>query len=544
MPVPRLLSSLAALLLIAACAPFAAAQPDPAEQAAQADERARPNIVFLFADDLGRYAGAYREPDRPTVNDLIYTPHFDALAANGVLFWDAHVSVPSCSPCRAALLTGRHFYRNGSASQLHNPWAPDPDAPPVADPIDSVESYHQILDRIGYHTGVTYKTHVPMHLFVDKGHQYNAAGGRFNSFSQQVMKGQTLREREQIQQQLLDEVLNNFKSFLDARDGDQPFCWYFSPTNPHRTWAWGSAQVIWDLGPDKLKGKMPAFLPDEPVVRQDLADYLGEAMAFDLSIGVIVKHLRSIGELDNTILVVSGDHGAPGFPRGKTNLYDFGTQVPLVIHWPNGIANPGRRIDNPTSLIDLAPTYLQAVGLPASPDMNGRSLLPLLKDGEATGLSELGNDFIITGRERHHFEGREGHLPYSSRAIRTADYLYIRNFTPDRWPQFPPPLTGDLATNGDFDGGPTKQYFAERQNDPSFADYFQLAMGKRPGEELYDLRNDPDQMNNLAGDPAHAEQLATLRDRLMLVLQETGDPRVVGEGDAFDRPPYLKVGGR
>ena len=538
MPFTALLCRLLPLLLLGLL-------PMPAAGQASADPPAdRPNIVFLFADDLGRYASAYREPGRPTVNDLVHTPHFDALAANGVLFWDAHVSVPSCSPCRGAVLTGRHFYRNGSNSQLHNPWAPAEGDAQVVDPIDRVESYHQILERAGYHTGVTYKTHVPMHLFVDQQHQYNRAGGRFNTFSQQVMKGDTPEQREQIKQQLLGEVLDNFKSFLDARDADQPFCWYFSPTNPHRTWAWGSAQVIWDLDPDKLEGKLPAFLPDEPTIRQDMADYLGEAMAFDLSIGVIVEHLRAIGELDNTIIVVSGDHGAPGFPRGKTNLYNFGTQVPLVIHWPAGIANPGRRIDNPTSLIDLAPTYLQAVGLPPSPDMNGRSLLPLLADGRATGLAEQGNDFVITGRERHVFNARPGDLPYSSRALRTAEYLYIRNFTPDRWPMFEPPLSAGLPTDGDLDGGPTKEWFAQIQNDPSYATFCDLAWGKRPAEELYDLRSDPDQMNNLAGDPAHAEQLETMRNRLMTVLQQTGDPRVVGQGDAFDHPPYLKVGGR
>jgi arylsulfatase A-like enzyme len=500
----------------------------------------RPNIVFAFADDYGRYASAYREPGRPTLNDCLETPVFDRLAKNGVLFWDAHVSAPSCSPSRTSVLTGRHFYRNGSGSQLHNPWTGDA----ADDPVKHLESYHTLLEKAGYHTGVTYKTHVSMHLFVDEGHQYNKAGARVNTYSQQVAKGSTPEQRERIKEQLLGQVRENFQMFLDAGDAGQPFCWYFSPTNPHRSWEWESAQQQWGLNPDDLKGKMPAFLPDVPTVRQDMADYLGECMAFDAQVGVVVSELERRGLLENTIIVVSGDHGAPGFPRGKTNLYNFGSQVPLVIHWPAGIENPGRRIDNPTSLIDLAPTFLDAAGLPRCEQMDGRSLMPILKFPDAQGVSPLGNEYVITGRERHHFAGRPGHLPYPSRAIRTKDYLYVKNFKPDRWPVFEPPLTAGTYTDGDFDGGPTKAWLAENQNDAAYSSYIEWAVGQRPAEELYDLRNDVDQVTNLAGRPEHEVVRRDLHDRLMMILTDTGDPRVVGEGDAFDRPPYLKSSGR
>ena len=155
---------------------------------------ARPNIIFAFADDWGRYASAYREADRATINDVFETPHFDSLAKQGVLFWDAHVSAPSCSPSRTAVLTGRHFFRNGSGSQLHNPWSGDPDA----DPVNKLESYHTLLEDAGYHTGVTYKTHVSMHLFVDKDHQYNKAGGKVNAFSQFVSEAKDDQQIEAL----------------------------------------------------------------------------------------------------------------------------------------------------------------------------------------------------------------------------------------------------------------------------------------------------------------------------------------------------------
>ncbi len=527
----RILPALLVTLLTAMFAPIPAAAADD-----------RPNIVFAFADDWGRYASAYREADRPTINDAFETPHFDALAKNGVLFWDAHVSCPSCTPSRTAVLTGRHFYRNGSGSQLHSPWVGDD-----PDPVKQLESYHTILDAAGYHTGVTYKTHVSMHLFVDSKHQYNQAGRRVNGFSQFVSKFNTPEERESAEQKLLDEVRGNMRSFLDARQDGQPFCWYFSPTNPHRAWTRGSGKQLWGIDPDALKGKMPAFVPDVPAIREDMADYLGECKAFDQQLGVIVDELKQRGLLDNTIIVVSGDHGAPGFPRGKTNLVNFGTQVPLLIHWPSGIAGPGRRIDNPTSTIDLAPTFLEAAGLAVHRQMDGRSLLPILKDGGAKGFTPLGNDSIITGRERHHYQGRPNHLPYPARAIRTKDYLYIRNFKPDRWPQLEPPLSPAAKTHGDFDGGPTKQWFTDNQDDPAIARYVDWAWGKRPAEELYDLKNDADQMINLAQLPLkaeHAQIKEELSAQLMRVLNDTGDPRVVGEGDAFDRPPYYKRSGR
>ena len=522
---------IALVVLVAFSTSSAFAQQNPATK-----DRGRPNIVFAFADDWGRYASAYREADRPTINDVIKTPVFDALAKSGVLFWDAHVSAPSCSPSRTAVLTGRHFYRNGSGSQLHNPWAGKPED----DPVKGLESYHTLLQKAGYHTGVTYKTHVSMHLFVDAKHQYNKAGGRINTYSQRVAKGATPDARESIKQELLGEVRGNLRQFLDARVKGQPFCWYFSPTNPHRTWQWESAQSQWGINPDDLKGKMPAFLPDVPTVRQDMADYLGECMAFDAQIGVIVEELKQQGLYENTIIVITGDHGAPGFPRGKTSLIDFGTQVPLLIHWPQGINQPGRRIDNPTSLIDLAPTFLDAAGLPAHPQMDGRSLLPILKDGQASGITKLGSKFVITGRERHKVEARPGHLPYPSRAIRTHEYLYIRNFKTDRWPQLEPPLSKGLATHGDFDGGPTKQWFSENQNNPQYAKFIDWAWGKRPAEEFYDLRRDRDQMNNLAGSEQHQQVMKRMSDQLMQRLRDTGDPRIIGEGDAFDRPPYHK----
>ena len=155
---------------------------------------------------------------------------------------------------------------------------------------------------------------------------------------------------------------------------------------------------MWGLDPDKLKGKMPDFLPDVHEIREDFNDYLGEAQAVDAGIGIILEELDNIGELDNTLIVISGDHGIPGFPRSKANLYDIGTQVTLAARWPQNI-QPGKVIHEFVNLMNLAPTFLEAAG-ETPPDQMVESLLPLMT-ASTSGESSFGSGYVITGRERH-----------------------------------------------------------------------------------------------------------------------------------------------
>jgi N-sulfoglucosamine sulfohydrolase len=119
---------------------------------------------------------------------------------------------------------------------------------------------------------------------------------------------------------------------------------------------------LWDIDPDSLKGKMPAFFPDVHEVREDVADYLGECMAYDRGLGVLIEELEKRGELDNTLVVVSGDHGIPGFPRAKCNLYDIGSEVTLAARLP-GTIPAGRVIENMVNIMSLAPTFLEMGGV-------------------------------------------------------------------------------------------------------------------------------------------------------------------------------------
>jgi N-sulfoglucosamine sulfohydrolase len=509
---------------------------------ASAAEIKRPNILFAFADDWGRYASAYAKIDGAGgINDVIHTPNFDRIAREGILFRRAFVSAPSCTPCRSALLSGQHFWRTGRGAILRGS---------VWD--GSNPSYPLLLQAAGYHSGKTYKYWGPgtptVSPYGAQKNSYESAGSRVNMFSENVTsmvkKGKSI---EAAKKELYDEVAGNFSAFLDDRKPGQPFCYWFGPTQVHRKWVKGSGKVLWGIDPDKFKGKLPPFLPDVPEVREDLADYFGEAQSFDACLGVLLAKLEEIGELDNTLIVVSGDHGAPGFPYGKCNLYDFGSGVSLAMRW--GGAKGGRVVDDLTSLTDLAPTFLELGGAKIPDVMTGHSLVNILKSSKS-GQVEKERDAVFIGRERHVEGARPGYLPYPQRAIRTRDFLYIINFKPDRYPigdpyrldDSNPPTVEELTeetrvTLQDEDAGPMKAWLVTHRNEPKWKPYYERAYGKRPREELYDLKSDPYQINNVAGEKRYAKTRADLEKRLMNELKTTKDPRLIDDGKFFETPP-------
>jgi arylsulfatase A-like enzyme len=504
----------------------------------------RPNIVFAFADDWGRYASAYRDqPGESSIHELIDTQNFDRIADEGTIFLNAHVPAPSCTPCRSSILTGRYFWQTGMGAILQGArWD------------ETIPTYPLLLEKAGYHIGYTYKVWSPG-VAVNAPYggartRYESAGIRFNSFSEEVTKRPVEQTIENAKQELLDETGANFNSFLEARSNDEPFCYWWGPTNTHRTWQQGSGKDLWGLDPDDLAGRMPSFLPDVHEVREDFNDYLGECLAVDAGFGVIIDRLEAAGELDNTLIVVSGDHGIPGFPRAKTNLYNLGTEVAMAVRWPEVISS-GRTINDFVNLMDLAPTFLEAAGVEKPKDMTANSLLPLLRSN-VSGRVDSERSFVVTGRERHNL-AREGGLPYPQRAIRTDDFLYIYNFEPDRWPvgdpegldnpnTTPPPreeiLTNYHSVYADIDKSPTKVWMIYNRAKKDVHPLFELGFGKRPQEELYDLRSDPDYLSNVAYKPEYTEIRKDLNDRLMNLLIKQEDPRLIESPPRFEQAPY------
>ncbi len=529
----RLTSWLCSLLLCALCAAcLTAAEPAP-----------RWNILFIFADDWGRYANAYAKIDgKPSLNDVIRTPHIDRVAREGIAFRNAFVNAPSCTPCRSSLLSGRYFFNTGRGAILQGA---------VWD--ETIPTFPLLLRDAGYHIGKSYKVWSPGNPvdapFGGQRYAYQKSGVAPNNFSEvvtaRVAGGATIAT---ARDEVLAQVRGNFDAFLADRKPGQPWHYFFGPTNTHRTWIKGSGQALWNIDPDSLRGKMPAFLPDVPAVREDVADYLGECQALDAYVGVLRERLDAAGELDHTLIVISGDHGMPGVPSGKCNLYDHGTAVALLMRVPGG--RPGRVVDDFVRLPDLAPTFMEIGGLTPPADLYGRSLLALLKS-DRDGQIEADRTWVITGRERHVEDARSGYLPYPMRALRTRDFIYIRNFAPDRAPmgeanQALDPASfasGALARDtrigfADMDASPTKEWIVAHRADPEGKLFFEHAFGPRPGEELYDLRQDPDQMHNVAAFPAYAKTKNELAALLMERLTAAHDPRVTGDGTTFDKPPF------
>ena len=303
----------------------------------------KPNILFLLADDWSYpHAGVYGDP-------VVRTPTFDRIAREGALFQHAYAAAPSCSASRAAILTGRYPHQLESGGNLWSEWP------------SQYPTYVFLLEEKGYFTGSTRKGWGPGDYAVS-GLKHNPAGKSYDDFT----------------------------SFLKARPDDQPFVFWFGSSDPHRDYETNtgirSGMKLEDV-------EVPGFLPDLTCVRNDMLDYYFEIERFDRECGQILKILEEMGELDNTIIVMTSDNGMP-FPRAKANLYDYGVRMPMAIRWPEEIP-AGKVIDSFVSFTDLAPSFLEAAGENVQPGMSGKSLWPMIS-GEVAGDSH-----VFTERERH-----------------------------------------------------------------------------------------------------------------------------------------------
>lgn len=459
-----------------------ALDPAPAASAASSD---RPNILFCIADDWSwPHAGAYGDK-------VVKTPVFDRIAAEGVLFTRAFCAAPSCTPSRAAILTGQMPHRLEAGGNL---WGFLPGKFPV---------YPDLLEQSGYHVGHQGKAWGPGKL-VDRAR--NPAGPPARSFEQ----------------------------FLQSVPAGKPFCFWFGSTDPHRPYDLGSGE---EQGLKAADVVVPPYLPDTPAVRSDILDYYAEVQQFDRQVGEMVALLERKGKLDDTIVIVTSDNGMP-FPRCKANVYDSGSHMPLAVRW-GAKGKGGRKVDAFVSLSDLCPTFLEAAGLAPTEEMTGRSILGMVSGADEGG----GRDRVFIERERH-ANVREADRSYPVRALRTERYLYVRNLRPDLWPAGDPQVWKAVGPFGDIDPGPTKALILSQRDDPKTATFFRLACAKRAGEELYDLAKDPNQVVNVAADPAYAGALQQMRRDTDEWMKQTKDPRsdTGGDYDAFDQYPYFGGG--
>ncbi|MCS7024673.1 MAG: sulfatase [Bryobacteraceae bacterium] len=429
----------------------------------------RPNILLLIADNWAYpHASTYGDP-------VVQTPTFDRIARQGVVFRNAFAPNPSCSPSRSSLLTGQESHRLRDAANLYGNLAAE------------FTVYPDILEASGYAVGFSGKGWGPGSPELS-GRKRNPAGEKYASFAE----------------------------FLRSRKTGQPFCFWFGSNHPHVPWNQGQNRQA------RMKAsaiRVPKHLPDEAEVRQDILNYYCEVEEFDQQCREILEQLEQLGELDRTLVVMTSDNGWQ-MPRGLAGCYDLGVHVPLAMRWPGEI-RAGSVRDDFVTLTELAPTFVEAAGLPRPASFTTKSL-----------FSRQRLDAVFLERERH-ANVRRGDLAYPIRGVRTKHFLYLRNLTPERWPAGDPEFYWSVGPYGDVDDSLSKRLLLKRKPQP----YFDLCFAKRPAEELYDLRSDPDQVNNVATSPKYAAVKADLSKRLDEWMQATADPRV-SPTDFWDRVPY------
>ena len=468
----------------------------------QTKPKKAPNILICIADDA---SFAHFSANG---SNWVKTPAFDYVAKNGLLFNKAYTPNAKCAPSRACILTGRNSWQ---LEELGNHLAYWP---------AKYGSVFETLKINGYHTGYTGKGWAPGDPGIVDGKARELTGRAYQS-KKLIPASQGISNTDYV---------NNFKDFLNQKKADEPFAFWFGSWEPHRAYEYGSgAKHGLDI---RTIDDIPPFLPDVDSVRNDLLDYAFEVQDFDSQIAGMVKALKEKNMLDNTIIIVTSDNGMP-FPRIKGQEYEYSNHLPLAIMWKDGIVSPGRKIDDFVSFIDFAPTFLELAQVPEVKNnlqpVQGKSLVKVFKSVQSKNI-EQGRDYVIFGKERHDI-GRPNDWGYPIRAIVKDDFIFIKNFEPDRWPAGNPE-TGYTNT----DGSPTKSVILnQNRRDPGHNIFYQWAFGKRPAEELYNLKTDPFCVNNLALNPIYGNTLLKLKDKLLEDLKEQKDPRMFGNGSVFEK---------
>ncbi|VGO22408.1 sulfatase family protein [Pontiella sulfatireligans] len=449
-------------------------------------ETQKPNILFALADDMS-HASAYGY-------EFVQTPNFDSIAEGGLLFNRMYTPSSKCAPSRAVMITGRNPWQLEAAAN-HQPIWPE-----------KFKSVVEALADNGYFAGFTGKgwnpgIHPKGRLLTGK--EYNAIS--IEPTSLKVAKY---------------DYAENFRVFLADKPPDQPFFFWYGCKEPHRGYAFKSGVNAGKKFEDL--DFLPSFWGDADEVKHDILDYAVEVEYFDRQLGKILQQLEEAGELENTLIIATSDNGMP-FPRYKGHPHEFATRLPFVVKWPGHIVDPGRDCNAFASFIDLAPTLLEAAGIPATQSgmqpIEGKSLSDFFSNTVA------GRDQVLTGRERNDM-CRPNSWGYPVRSFHKGDYVYMHNFEPDRWPCGNPD-----AGFRDTDWGPVKSYLVYKQEGTTA---FELCFGKRPGEELYNVKADPECLKNLAANPEYAAMKGKMKSALFAELAIQGDPRMHGNGAIFD----------
>jgi len=477
------------------------------QDALYATEAPMPNILFCIWDDAAfPHMSAYG-------CRWVKTPGFDRVAREGLLFNNAYTPNAKCAPSRACVLTGRNSWQL-EAGANHGGFFPA-----------NYLGFMEALGGQGYSIGFTGKGWAPGDPGKVDGKERLLTGLDYNN-------KETSPPTDGIS---TTDYAANFQDFIDAKPAGQPFCFWFGGREPHRQYEYGSG-VKKGGGSLSDIDHVPAYWPDNEIVRNDMLDYAYEIEYIDQHLVRAMELLEKAGELENTIIVVTSDNGMP-FPRDKGTSYERSLHMPLAIRWGAGIKKPGREVEGYVSFIDFAPTFLDAAGV--SPEksgmkpLQGSSLLPIFR-GESDWVKSEAANYIVFGQERHDV-GRPDDVGYPVRGLIQDGVMYFRNYEPGRWPMCDP-ITGYMNT----DGSPTKTLILAHNRQGINHWMWELNFGRRPAEEMYDLHKGSDCMVNLVDDPAYRAQRVRMERILLTELKSQADPRIDGNGYIFDQYPHSK----
>ncbi|BAM03957.1 sulfatase family protein [Phycisphaera mikurensis] len=462
-------------------------------EGAAADD-APPHVLFLLTEDHGSHLGFVGTAG-------VETPHMDRLAARGVYFERAYVNDPVCSPSKANLYTGTYAHTNGLVANTRDFFVPAEKLSPAQrfEPIyrrvrirDHLPTLVEILDAAGYFTAASGKLHVAPN----------------EKFPYDMM----FRENTPARALAVIEA---------AAAAKKPWFFLANLSAPHRPFR-NSEEVA--IGVDPAAVELPAFLPDTPTIRRDFAEYLDSVEVADRQVGEILGAVAEAGVLENTLVLLMGDHG-PAYHRGKMSLYPFGLHVPLAFAGP-GVAE-GRRTRELVSGVDVLPTLLELLGLPVPPTVQGRSAAPLVRgEAGATGAEAVFAEIIHGGQsrddgmqERSVFDGR-WKLIYRENADRPRDVNADLKFWALELP------------DGRVQPWHNRVYREIVARAAAFPDEHRMlaeidpqSFGVTPPTfELYDTEADPGELENLADLPDHAGTLTRLKRTLAGWLRDTADP--------------------
>lgn len=449
------------------------------------------NILLLVADDLGReQMGCYG-------CKAIKTPHLDALSASGTQFDMAFTSTASCSGSRTVIYTGLHTHETGSYGLNHERNG--------FQTFANIETAPEAFNKIGYKTGIIGKIHV----------------GPDDRYPWQV--------REESDSRNVAYIADRASAFFrGAQDESKLFFLTVGFVDPHRhiPHRGGFGNVDGNHDP-RLKDhiyktedvEVPSFLSDIPEVRQELAEYYRAITRMDQGVGLILDALNAAGQRDNTLVLFLSDNGPP-FINSKTTLFEAGVRLPFLLRAP-GISAPGSVNPNLVSYVDILPTFLDWAGRgeAKAPEgkiqRRGRSILSVLgKDSQDEAWGQVFGS--------HTFHEITNYWP--TRFMRNRRFKYHRNVC---W-KLDFPMAMDLYASLSFEGmrNSSPPTIGKRK----FRDYIQ-----RPPEELYDLENDPLELENLAGRSEFQDTLKEMRKALEEWQLETKDLWLWRDGTAVVR---------